>query len=243
MYSTASLDKSIKEVQDTLQNNVHKLLTRGENLQSLASKANDLQNTSLLFKKRTKHFPKQETETKFSTSSNLSNSNSRNSNSSHSIKRASASNNLNKSSSDFDFDSLKEYKQKLLEHYNAGHYQYVLDKSSQLGLDEMVQHILKVSESHPLYLKLAEALLHAAHYGHVLIVEALLQNDIQNDYEQNKSISFLPFLDEPEIDFTNQSLSRSDLQKTIVTAHTNNHSAIAQMLQSYYYSTYNDKKE
>jgi hypothetical protein len=107
----------------------------------------------------------------------------------------------------------------------------------------MVQHILKVSESHPLYLKLAEALLHAAHYGHVLIVEALLQNDIQNDYEQNKSISFLPFLDEPEIDFTNQSLSRSDLQKTIVTAHTNNHSAIAQMLQSYYYSTYNDKKE
>jgi hypothetical protein len=232
-----SLDHSIKTVQDTLKSNLNKLLHRGENIQSLVSKANDLQNTSSLFKKRAKLL---------NHSTSIGSSNSTPVDSSHSSNSTSInSSNSQLRPADFDLDSINEYKKKLLEHYNTGHYQYVLDKSSQLGLEQMVQHILKLSESHPLYLNLADALLHAAHYGHLSIIETLLENDTQNDYEQQKYLLFLDLgftLDDSDIDFTNQSLSRSDLQKAIVKAHTYNHPVIAQTLESYYYNTYNDKE-
>lgn len=235
-----SLDNSIKKIQDTLESNVNKLLHRGANLQSLVSKANNLQNTSSLFKKRAKlinlnhSIPIGSSLTPVNSPVHSSNSSSINSSSNSQLRP-----------SDFDLDSINEYKKKLLEHYNAGHYQYVLDKSSQLGLEQMVQHILKLSESHPFYLNLADALLHAAHYGHVGIVELLLQNDIQNDYEQQNYLLFLDIgftLDDSDINFTNQLLSRSDLQKAIVRAHTYNHPMIAETLESYYYNTYNDKE-
>lgn len=236
----SSTDKSIKEVQDIMQSNLQKILQRGEDLHELSRKADELQGASALFKKRARQlkeevekplipFPKkrelpelpQRQETPL-------------------IKKEKSFDYL----TEIEDTQISEYEQQLMTYYQEGHYQYVLDKASQLGLLRFVKKVIELSTYYPIDLNISDALKAATYYGHVEVVEELLEHDIENERYYGKApreevISVLPFFeDKPRIPYTNEPLTHNDLRNAILTAYKSNHSELAKILESYYYRTH-----
>lgn len=93
--------------------------------------------------------------------------------------------------------ALDEYTQHLKDMLVVGRYQYVLNKASQLGLADTVRTVLAYSRNHPIHLNLAEALDLAAHYGHIEVVDELIENDVNNktysvlsDYDSDSETTY-----------------------------------------------------
>lgn len=235
----SSLNESVQEVQDIMQSNIYKILQRGEDLHKLSQKSDELRGASALFKKRArqiKHevqptqidlFPKKVKE-ELPVLPELP-----------VLKKQPSIDYL----SEIEDTQMSEYEQQLMEYYYAGHYQYVLDKASQLGLLRFVKHVLELSTYHPLDLNIADSLNAASYYGHVEIVEALLNHDVDNERYYGKApreeiISVLPFFDDkPRIPYTNEPLTHDDIRKAIITAYSAHHNELAKILEDYYYRT------
>jgi hypothetical protein len=233
----SSVDKSVKEVQDIMQDNLRKILKRGEDLHMLSQKVEDLSGAAALFKKRAKEI-KRKVETQILPTRELPKLPQKDEMTP--IKRVKSLDYL----TEIEDTQMSEYEQQLMEYYHEGHYQYVLDKASQLGLLRFVKHVLELSTFYPLELNIADSLKAASYYGHVEIVEELLEHDINNERYYGKApreeiISILPFFDDkPRIPYTNEPLTHDDLRNSIINAHTANHSELAKILENYYYRTH-----
>jgi hypothetical protein len=92
-------------------------------------------------------------------------------------------------------------------------YQYILEKSCQIGYIEYVEKMLKLSS----YLHLDKSLNLACVYGHYLIVELLLNSDMKQN---------------------NIPLTHLSLLKAIEISIKNKHSSISKLLENYYFRTY-----
>lgn len=235
----SSVDKSVREVQDIMKGNLQKILQRGEDLHVLAQKADDLRSATSLFKKRAQkikeeveqpliQFPKRELpELPRKEEIPL-------------IKKEKSLDYL----TEIEDTQMSEYEQQLMTYYQEGHYQYVLDKASQLGLLRFVKKVIELSTYYPIDLNISDALKAAAYYGHVEVVEELLAHDIENERYYGKApreeiISVLPFFeDKPRIPYTNEPLTHNDIRNAIITAYTSNHSELAKILEAYYYRTH-----
>jgi len=238
----ASINKSIKkvqEVQDIMQGNLHKILQRGEDLHVLAQKADDLREASALFKKRAIQL-KKEVEKPLIPIPKKRELPTLPKKEVVPIKKEILLDYL----TEIEDTQMSEYEQQLMIYYNEGHYQYVLDKASQLGLLRFVKHVLELSTFYPLELNIFDALKAASFYGHVEIVEELLAHDVENERYYGKApreeiISVLPFFeDKPRIPYTNEPLTHDDLRNAIITAYTSNHVELAKILEAYYYRTH-----
>jgi hypothetical protein len=229
----SSVSSSVKEVQDIMQSNIEKILQRGEKLQSLAKKVDELKDTSALFKKRARKI-KEEQEMPIISPPEL------NDEDLPLLRSPSSLDYLTK----IEDTDMSEYEQQLTEYYHIGQYQYVLDKASQLGLLHFVKQILKLSEYYPIKLNIANALNHASHYGHIEIVNELLTHDIENERYYGKApreevIAILPFFhNKSRIPYTNEPLTHDDLRRCIITAYNSYHKELAATLEAYYYKTH-----
>lgn len=232
----SSVSDSIKEVQDIMQSNIEKILHRGEELQGLAKKVDELKDVSTLFKKRARKIKEKVEKPMFPSFPKLE------------LKKEDLPILIKQDSLDYltkiEHTNMSEYEQQLMEYYNAGQYQYVLDKASQLGLLRFVQQILKLSGYYPLELNIANALNYASNYGHIEIIEELLTHDLDNERYYGKApreevIAILPFFDnKSRIPYTNEPLTHDDLRHSIITAYNSNHKELAKTLEAYYYRTH-----
>lgn len=236
----SSVDTSIKEVQNIMQGNLQKILQRGEDLHALAQKAEDLRGTTALFKKRAQKLkeevekpliplPKKRELPQLPQKEELP-----------TIKKEKSLDYL----TEIEDTQMSEYEQQLMRYYHEGHYQYVLDKASQLGLVRFVKKVIELSTYYPIDLNIFDALKAAAYYGHLEVVEELLEHDLDNERYYGKAprdeiISVLPFFeDKPRIPYTNEPLTHEELRNAIITAYTANHSELAKILEAYYYRTH-----
>jgi hypothetical protein len=229
---------SIQEVQDIMQSNIYKILQRGEDLHNLSKKVDELKDASALFKKRAKQV-KEEVTKPFIQLPKLSQKEYKQVQEPK-LKKVVSLDYLTR----IEDTDIKEYENQLRNYLHEGHYQYVLDKAAQLGLIEFVRHILNLSEYYPLELNIADALNTASYYGHIEIVEMLLEHDIDNEKYYGKVpreevISILPFFDnKSRIPYTNEPLGHEDIRKAIISAYSANHKELAKILEAYYYRTH-----
>jgi hypothetical protein len=237
----SSVEDSIKDVHRIMQTNIQQILQRGEDLHSLSRKVDELRDASALFKKRAKQL-KEEVKPFIPSLPTLPSK-------PVEVVETVKTPTLTKQSSldyltEIEDTHMSEYEKKLMEYYHQGHYQYVLEKASQLGLIRFVNRLLELSTYYPIDLNIFEALNTASYFGHVEIVEALLNHDVENERYYGKApreeiISVLPFVDDkPRIPYTNEPLSHDNIRKAIITAYSANHTELAKILESYYYRTH-----
>jgi hypothetical protein len=220
--SVRKINKQLHETSNVLQDNLSSLINRGENLHELEKAANNLRDTSLLFKKTARklnvskseeHQMKEQEEADYRTENEQIN--------------------------------IKEYELHLQNLLKEGQYQYVLDKSSQLGLLDFVKYVITISSTRPLNLSLSEALKSSSHLGHLLIVE-LLDHDIDNEKyygmkprDASQSI-FYPLIDDlvTKVPYSNLPLTHIDLMGAIKELLLSQHHEVHNVLQAYYLQTY-----
>jgi hypothetical protein len=199
--------ESINEITDLMNQNLYKVLKRGENLNDLITKSNSLEDAGYLFKKSTKM----------------------------------------RSNEDLDYrsenndTSIYEYENQLLEFINEGKYQYTLEKAAQLGLIDIVNKVLYISRERPLNLDISLALKSASFTGHLEVVEALINNDLENErnYERQPRPSITPFWPfyegQKSVKYRNISLTIENLKTAILEAVLSNHLEIKVLLEKYYF--------
>jgi hypothetical protein len=230
----SSVNNSVKEVQDIIQDNLQKILQRGENLHELSKKAEDLRDASALFKKRAKQV-KAEVERPFIKLPHLPS------------KKVIQQETVTKAPSldyltEIEDTSISEYEQQLLTYIHEGHYQYVLDKAAQMGLINFVTHLINLSRYYPLELDIGSALKAAAFYGHIEIIELLLEHDVENERYYGKTPNIDPdsfsFYLTKIIPYTNEPLTHDDIRNSILEAHKGNHKELSNVLEKYYYRTH-----
>lgn len=232
-----NINKELDKTKDILKKNIDSLLHRGEALESLVKKSEELKDFSSIFKKRARQIRESE-----------ENSLPKISKRKPSLKNTDTDTDIIESDSD-DYTSsiedtdIKDYEEQLRQYYYQGEYQYVLDKASQLGLTEIVKKLLHISEYVPMKLELSSALLTSSHYGHLEVIEVLLDNDIENERYFGREArleteSILPiFGRQYRIPYTNIPLTHDNLRNAILASYTANHSELAKILESYYYRT------
>lgn len=234
----SSLNDSVKEVQDIMQDNLQKILKRGEDLNQLAQKTDELREFTSIFKKRAKQL-KTEIEKPIISLPQLP------------IKQRDAipqePPKITKIPSldyltEIEDTSISEYEQQLLNYIHEGHYQYVLDKASQMGLINFVNHLINLSRYYPLELDIATALKAAAFYGHIEIVESLLDHDLDNERYYGRTPNMDPdsfsFYLKTIVPYTNEPLTHDDIRNAILEAHKGNHKELASVLETYYFRTH-----
>lgn len=202
---------SLNEITDLMNQNLYKLLKRGDNLNDLIKKSQSLEDSGYLFKKSSKmlHGKKDTEDTDYRTENNDT--------------------------------SINEYIHQLLEFINEGKYQYALDKAAQLGLIDIVNKVLYISKELPLNLDISLALKSASFTGHLEVVEALINNDLENERNSNRqprpSITPLwPFYEgQKSVKYRNISLTIENLKTAILEAVLSNHIEIKVLLEKYYF--------
>lgn len=211
---------SLNEITDLMNQNLYKLLKRGDNLNDLITKSQSLEDSGHLFKKSTKMLH------------NNSNDNNE--------KKSSRKNSIDYRTENND-TSINEYENQLLEFINEGKYQYALDKAAQLGLIDIVNKVLYISKELPLNLDISLALKSASFTGHLEVVEALINNDLENERNYNRqprpSITPLwPFYEgQKSVKYRNISLTIENLKTAILEAVLSNHLEIKVLLEKYYF--------
>lgn len=235
------IQKDLDKTQSILKDSVYQLLHRGERLEDLSNKTDDLMQFAATFKKRARKLQDIE-KSKFSLPRFIAPEETE-------IDKDTNTDTISTDTSDdyqtsIEDTDISEYIDQLREYYKQGEYQYVLDKVSQLGLVDYVKKLLIISEDFSMNLDLAEALNSACYYGHVEVVEVLLNNDIENErYFGRKprveSDSVLPFLNSKlRIPYTNKPLTHDNIRRAILSAHSGNHLELAKILETYYYRTH-----
>ena len=233
------VQKDLDRTQRILQDNMNKLLHRGESLQDLSKKVDDLREFTSLFKKQARQIRVNEESKLVIPNLSLKKSLEPDPEPKFPVKE-----NLDDYSTSIEDTDISEYIKQLIEYYEQGEYQYVLDKFSQLGLVDYVKQLLSISEEIKMNLDLADALTVAAYYGHVEVVEELLNNDIDNERFFGKeprvaTESILPFLSSQfKIPYINKPLTHDNLRRSILSAHAANHLELAKVLETYYYRTH-----
>lgn len=233
----SSVEDSIKDVHRIMQTNIQQILQRGEDLHNLSQKVDELRDASALFKKRARQLKEEAKPLPILPSKPIE------------VVETVKTPTLTKQSSldyitEIEDTQMSEYEKQLMEYYYQGHYQYVLEKASQLGLIRFVNRLLELSTYYPIDLNIFEALNAASYFGHVEVVEALLNHDVENERYYGKApreeiISVLPFVeDKPRIPYTNEPLSHDNIRKAIITAYSANHAELAKILEGYYYRTH-----
>jgi hypothetical protein len=199
---------SLNEITDLMNQNLYKLLKRGDNLNDIIKKSQSLEDSGYLFKKSSKMLCGT-TDADYRTENNDT--------------------------------SINEYIHQLLEFINEGKYQYALDKAAQLGLIDIVNKVLYISKEHPLNLDISLALKSASFTGHLEVVEALINNDLENERNYNRqprpSITPLwPFYEgQKSVKYRNISLTIENLKTAILEAVLSNHLEIKVLLEKYYF--------
>lgn len=238
------IQKDLDKTQSILQDSIHKLLHRGERLEDLSSKTDDLMQFASTFKKSARKLAEIE-KSKFSLPKIIKPKE----NVSTDTDTDTTSTSTSTDSSDdyktsIEDTDISEYIEQLKDYYKEGEYQYVLDKSSQLGLVYYVKKLLTISEDFAMNLDLSEALNAACYYGHVEVVEVLLNNDIENErYFGRKprveTESVLPFFSSNlRIPYINKPLTHDNIRNAILRAHASNHLELAKIIETYYYRTH-----
>jgi hypothetical protein len=213
--SYGNLSNVLNDVDDITNKNLYKLLNRGESLNDMITKSQSLKNSAILFKKSAKTL------------------NNENEKSVDEVDYRTENNNI----------SLSEYENQLLEMIDMGEYQYALDKASQLGLLDIVNKVIDISKKHPLHLDLSLALKSASFIGHLYVVEALIDNDIDNERNHKRiprpSIKeFFPFYEgQKSISYSNIPLTIESLKSAILQAVFAKHFEVKIILETYYLRT------
>jgi hypothetical protein len=221
------LQHDIDNISSISQQNFKNLLLRGENLKDLKEKADSLKDFTKIFKKRAQQLQSPTPPTPVPPTVS------------------------DESDSDYDSDytseneitKISEYEDQLMNYFTDGHYQYVLDKASQLGLLPFVELVLNASKNEPLNLHLNKALSIASYYGHLYVVEALLDSDLTTEKYYNrqprpKIESFLFFEGQYEIPHTNIPLTSGEIREAIIQSTYGKHQLIKDTLEPYYYKTH-----
>jgi hypothetical protein len=227
---------SIQEVQDIMQSNLYKILQRGEDLHNLAHKVDELKDASALFKKRAKKV-KEEVSKPFIQLPVLSPKEK-----SESVPELQKTPSLDYLT-EIEDTNISDYEQQLRHYLHEGHYQYVLDKSAQLGLIEFVKHLLNLSRYYALELDIATPLKAAAFYGHLEVVELILHHDVENERHYGKTPNIsdsdpITVLFSKIVPYTNEPLTHDDIRSAIIESHKANHTELSKILEAYYYRTH-----
>lgn len=247
-----TINEDLDKARALLKQNLDILLHRGEKLENLIQTADDIRGAATLFKKTAKKIEKAE-ENKIPISISIPKPNlkpklpkQKTQDKPVEIKEIVKQPSHEYLSSIEDTD-IREYEQQLRDYYYAGEYQYVLDKASQLGLIDSVKKLLYISEYVPMNLNLADALYSASYFGHFEVIEALLDNDIENERFFGKeprleTESLLPiFSKQLRIPYLNNPLTHNNLRNAVLAAYTSNHYELAKILETYYYRTHSVK--
>ena len=228
-----AISDTTKEVQDML----YKILQRGEDLHKLAQRSEDLKDTSALFKKRAKQV-KEEVSKPLIQLPVLPKLQQKNNVPKEELQTPGSPDYLTQ----IEDTNIKEYENHLRDSLHEGHYQYVLDKATQLGLKEFVKHLLNLSRYYPLELNIATPLKGASFYGHLEVVEILLEHDVENERHYGKTPNIDPnsfsFYLKKIIPYTNEPLTHDNIRSAIIEAHKANHIELAKVLEAYYYRTH-----
>lgn len=220
-----NIEKNIQETSDILNENINKILNRGEGLNVLIEKSDKLKDISASFKKTAKKLNK-----------NLDN---------NSDKKL---NNLDNKLDDYltknEDTNIEEYEEHLKMLLDKDEeVQYVLDKASQLGLIDIVEYIIDKSKYHQYNLYINNALINASSMGHIDIVELLLYHDVDNEmyYGRQPRLSrniFNLYSNKLEIPFSNLPLTHDDLLEAKFKAIFNKHLEIDKVLDKYYFRSF-----
>lgn len=224
-----NIEKTIQETSDILNENINKILNRGEDLNVLIEKSDKLKDLSALFKKTAKKLNK-----------NLDNNSDK--------KLNNLDNNLDNKLDDYltenEDTSIKEYEEHLKMLLDKDEeVQYVLDKASQLGLIDIIKYVIDKSKYHQYNLYINNALINASSMGHIDIVELLLDHDIDNEMyygrkpELHRNI-FNISTNKLKIPFSNLPLLHNDLVEAKLKAILNKHLEIEKVLEKYYFRSF-----
>jgi hypothetical protein len=231
----SSVNGQVKEVQDIMQSNLYKILQRGEDLHKLAQKSEDLKDASALFKKRAKQLKE---EVNLPVLPKLQQKKDVPKEQVQELQKPLSLDYLTQ----IEDTDIREYENQLRDYLHEGHYQYVLDKAAQLGLIEFVRHLLNLSRYYALELDIATPLKGASFYGHLEVVEILLEHDVENERHYGKTPNIDPdsfsFYLKKIIPYTNEPLTHDDIRSAIIEAHKANHIELAKVLEAYYYRTH-----
>jgi len=221
--SIESINKNISDVSDILHGSMSKLLNRGENLSELDLKAESLKKSADLFKKRTKK-----------------------------LENLNVPEITRRRSSDYRTENetinIDQYEKHLMSLINDGNYQYVLEKSAQLGLTNIFKIVLDKSKKFDIHLKIDEALKIASSIGHYEIVELIIDEDLTNETYYNKKprpsiTEFYPFYEgQHHIPFTNIPLTLHQIKDAINLAIMNRHKEINILLSNYFLKVFDWKE-
>ena len=107
----------------------------------------------------------------------------------------------------------------------------------------MVKFVLNTSKKEPLNLKLDKALSSASYYGHLDVVEELLDSDLTTENYFNrqprpKIEAFLFFEGQSEIPYANIPLTSDQIREAIVQATYGKHQLVQDTLNKYYFRTH-----
>lgn len=224
LHKLNNINKDLEKTTETLHDSLHNLLNRGEKLDELIKKSNDLQDISSLFKKSTYKLVNKLLQ------------------------------DTSKKQDDYKTENeetnIVEYETHLKKLLREGEIQYVFDKAAQLGLINFIKYIINITKIHPVNLYINQALISASFLGHFYIVELVLDHDIDNEKfygrkprEASQSF-FYPLIDEPvsKIPFSNLPLTQDDLKNAIVQSILANHIDVQKLLEQYYFRTFDIKE-
>jgi hypothetical protein len=221
--SKSNISNDISDIHSVLENNMTKLLHRGENLNELNLKSESLKNTAELFKKRA---VKLEEQLKPEITRKKS------------LDYRTENNDIN----------INEYEQHLMSLMNENNYQYVLEKSAQLGLINIFKTILDKSKKFDIHLKLNEPLKIASSIGHYEIVELIINEDLINERYYKKQprpsiAEFYPFYEgQHHIPYTNDPLTLPEITDAVNLAIMNGHKEINILLSNYFLKLFDWKE-
>lgn len=125
-----------------------------------------------------------------------------------------------------------------------GNYQFILEKSCEIGHESYVSQVVKIAREIGLpTLSIFEALKIAASYGHLEIVQNLIKRDIENERYHDQTPNILwSFLYDYTIPYTNDPLTTEQLREIISEAKNGNHTFVVDEIEKYYKRMYQYKR-